>query len=110
MERAIGESKRRREVQLEYNTTHNITPRGVKTKVLDVMEGAYVSPTNRVRQRGKGPAEKGGAYSRVDFNDPVAVTKEIALQESKMYEFAKNLEFEAAPIPETRLQSLRINC
>ncbi|MDB3909858.1 helicase-related protein, partial [Gammaproteobacteria bacterium] len=107
MERAIGESKRRREVQLEYNTTHNITPRGVKTKVLDVMEGAYVSPTNRVRLRGKGPAEKGGAYSRVDFNDPVAVTKEIALQESKMYEFAKNLEFEAAADTRDKIAELK---
>ena len=107
MERAIGESKRRREVQLQYNATHNITPIGVKTKVLDVMEGAYASPTNRVRQRGKGPAEKGGAYSRIDFNDPVAVTKEIAIQESKMYEFAKNLEFEAAADTRDKIAELK---
>jgi len=107
MERAIGESERRRRVQIEYNETHNITPVGVKTKVLDIMEGAYASPTNRVRRRDKGPAEKSGAFSRIDFNDPVAVTKEIGLLESKMYELAKNLEFEEAADTRDKIAQLK---
>tara|TARA_B110000858_G_scaffold162625_1_gene187780 strand:- start:165 stop:2183 length:2019 start_codon:yes stop_codon:yes gene_type:complete len=107
MERAMGESKRRRDVQLEYNKEHNITPVGVKTKVLDIMEGAYASPTNRVRRRDKGPAEKGGAFTRIDFNDPVAVTKEISLLESKMYDLAKNLEFEEAADTRDKIAQLK---
>ncbi|MEX0965413.1 MAG: excinuclease ABC subunit UvrB [Pseudohongiellaceae bacterium] len=107
MERAIGESNRRRDVQLEYNKEHNITPIGVKTKVLDVMEGAYASATNRVRRRDKGPAEKGGALARIDFSDPAAVTKEIGLLESKMYELAKNLEFEEAADTRDRIAQLK---
>ena len=107
MERAMGESERRRNVQLDYNEEHNITPVGVKTKVLDIMEGAYASPTNRVRRRDKGPAEKGGAFSRIDFNDPVAVTKEISLLESKMYDLAKNLEFEEAADTRDKIAQLK---
>ncbi len=107
MERAMGESERRRNVQLDYNKEHNITPVGVKTKVLDIMEGAYASPTNRVRRRDKGPAEKGGAFSRIDFNDPVAVTKEISLLESKMYDLAKNLEFEEAADTRDKIAQLK---
>jgi excinuclease ABC subunit B len=107
MERAMGESERRRNVQLEYNKEHNIIPVGVKTKVLDIMEGAYASPTNRVRRRDKGPAEKGGAFSRIDFNDPVAVTKEISLLESKMYDLAKNLEFEEAADTRDRIAQFK---
>ena len=107
MERAMGESERRRNVQLAYNKEHNITPVGVKTKVLDIMEGAYASPTNRVRRRDKGPAEKGGAFSRIDFNDPVAVTKEITLLESKMYDLAKNLEFEEAAYTRDKIAQLK---
>ena len=38
MQRAIDESNRRRNTQLDYNKEHNITPIGVKKKVLDVME------------------------------------------------------------------------
>ena len=107
MERAMGESERRRNVQLDYNEEHNITPVGVKTKVLDIMEGAYASPTNRVRRRDKGPAEKGGAFSRIDFNDPVSVTKEISLLESKMYDLAKNLEFEEAADTRDKIAQLK---
>ena len=107
MERAMGESERRRNVQLDYNKEHNITPVGVKTKVLDIMEGAYASPTNRVRRRDKGPAEKGGAFSRIDFNDPVAVTKEISLLESKMYDLAKDLEFEEAADTRDKIAQLK---
>ena len=107
MARAMGESERRRNVQLEYNKEHNITPVGVKTKVLDIMEGAYASPTNRVRRRDKGPAEKGGAFARIDFNDPVAVTKEISLLESKMYDLAKNLEFEEAADTRDKIAQLK---
>ena len=107
MERAMGESERRRNVQLDYNKEHNITPVGVKTKVLDIMEGAYASPTNRVRRRDKGPAEKGGAFSRIDFNDPVSVTKEISLLESKMYDLAKNLEFEEAADTRDKIAQLK---
>ena len=107
MERAMRESERRRNVQLAYNKEHNITPMGVKTKVLDIMEGAYASPTNRVRRRDKGPAEKGGAFSRIDFNDPVAVTKEISLLESKMYDLAKNLEFEEAADTRDKIAQLK---
>ncbi len=107
MKRAMDESERRRNVQLEFNKEHNITPVGVKTKVLDIMEGAYASPTNRVRRRDKGPAEKGGAFSRIDFNDPVAVTKEISLLESKMYDLAKNLEFEEAADTRDKIAQLK---
>ncbi|GJM12097.1 MAG: UvrABC system protein B [Pseudohongiella sp.] len=107
MERAMGESQRRRNVQLEFNEEHNITPVGVKTRVLDIMEGAYASPTNRVRRRDKGPAEKGGAFTRIDFNDPVAVTKEIAQLESKMYDLAKNLEFEEAADTRDKIAQLK---
>jgi excinuclease ABC subunit B len=107
MKRAMDESERRRNVQLEFNKEHNITPVGVKTKVLDIMEGAYASPTNRVRRRDKGPAEKGGAFSRIDFNDPVAVAKEISLLESKMYDLAKNLEFEEAADTRDKITQLK---
>ncbi|MCH7817860.1 MAG: excinuclease ABC subunit UvrB, partial [Proteobacteria bacterium] len=68
MQRAIEESDRRRSVQLEFNKMHNITPTGVKKKVLDVMEGAYTVPGGRIRKRSRGVTEKPGAYMRLDFS------------------------------------------
>ena len=41
MQRAIGETERRRAKQIIYNEKHGITPRTIRKAVADVMEGAY---------------------------------------------------------------------
>ncbi|MFL2855438.1 MAG: excinuclease ABC subunit UvrB [Pseudohongiellaceae bacterium] len=107
MQRAIDESNRRRNTQLDYNKEHNITPIGVKKKVLDVMEGAYAAPGIRGRQRPRVIANPTGAYSKFDFSDPSEVKKEIENLESSMYEQAKNLAFEEAAATRDRIAELK---
>ena len=110
MERAMAESNRRRNVQLEFNKEHNITPVGVIKKVLDVMEGAYSSApgSGRTRRRGeRGVEEKQGAYAKLDFSKPGEVQKEIKMLESQMYEFAKDLAFEQAADTRDRIAQLK---
>lgn len=107
MQRAIDESNRRRNTQLDYNKEHNITPIGVKKKVLDVMEGAYAMPGTRGRQRPRALAKSTGAYSKFDFSDPSQVKKEIENLESLMYEQAKNLAFEEAAATRDRIVELK---
>jgi len=105
MQRAIDESNRRRETQLQYNEEHNIVPIGVKKRVLDVMEGAHAVPGSRGRQRAS-VAEKSGAYKRLDFSNPRDVKAEIEKLEALMYEQAKNLAFEAAAATRDRIAEL----
>ncbi|GAB5499554.1 MAG: excinuclease ABC subunit UvrB [Pseudohongiellaceae bacterium] len=107
MQRAIDESNRRRETQLEFNREHNITPIGVRKRVLDIMEGAYAAPGTRARGRGRAVAEKSGAYQKLDFSDPKQVRKEIEKLEKQMYEHAKNLAFEDAAATRDRIGELR---
>ena len=107
MQRAIDESNRRREVQIAFNGEHNITPIGVSKRILDVMEGAYANPETRERTKGRGVAEKSGAYAQLDFGDPQAIAKEITLLEAQMYEHAKNLSFEEAAQARDRIAELR---
>ncbi len=107
MQRAIDESNRRREVQLAFNAEHGITPTGVNKRILDVMEGAFANPETRERTKGRGEAEKAGAYANLDFSDPKAISKEIEHLESQMYEHAKNLAFEDAAKTRDRISQLR---
>ncbi len=107
MQRAIDESARRRNTQVDYNKEHNITPIGVKKKVLDVMEGAYAAPGVRGRQRLRASVGPEGDYLKLDFSDPSLVKKEIGNLESLMYEQAKNLAFEEAAATRDRIAELK---
>ncbi|MBU2099241.1 MAG: excinuclease ABC subunit UvrB [Gammaproteobacteria bacterium] len=103
MQRAIDESERRRQVQLEYNKLHNITPAGVNKTVSDVMEGAYggdAANDARARRKVRAVAERSSAYSVAakPDRDAKSIATEIAKLESKMLELARNLEFEEAAL------------
>ncbi len=49
MERAIGETNRRREKQVAYNIKHGITPETVKKNVEDVLAGLWQGDTDMAR-------------------------------------------------------------
>ena len=94
MERAIGETERRRAAQIEHNEKHGIVPQGIVKTVADIMEGARAIP-------GKGShrvAAPKGEY-QVDTNalhTESDIWKQITVLEERMFESAKNLEFEEA--------------
>jgi excinuclease ABC subunit B len=91
MQRAIEETNRRRKKQLDYNTAHGITPRGIEKRVTDIMEGARrEAPGPGARRRGEKPP-RAAAELR-----PEALVKEIKRLEAEMFRKARNLEFEEA--------------
>ncbi|MDA8884013.1 excinuclease ABC subunit UvrB, partial [Planktomarina temperata] len=66
MERAIGETNRRREKQHAYNVAHGITPLTVKKNVEDVLAGLYKGDTDMARVTAKiDPALQGGNIQTV---------------------------------------------
>jgi len=105
MQRSIDETKRRREKQLAHNKEHGITPKGIKKSVADILEGA-------VPGAGKGP-KKGSkrTVSNVDVEvkvgDAASISKAIDALEKKMFEAAKNLEFEQAAALRDQVSKLR---
>ena len=107
MQRAMDESNRRRDTQLAYNREHNITPKGVTKRILDVMEGAYASKGSDSPRSSRSVAETANAYGKMDFSDPEEIRKEISQQESLMYEQAKNLAFEEAAATRDRIAKLK---
>jgi excinuclease ABC subunit B len=93
MRRAIDETTRRRDRQLEYNRVHHITPRGIHKGVADIMEGARASGGS-ADERGRGGKGKGGATPE-DLR-PQSIVRQIKKLEAEMFKKARNLEFEEA--------------
>jgi excinuclease ABC subunit B len=94
MQRALDETTRRRERQLQYNLEHGITPRGIQKSVPDIMEGARAEGGSGTdRRRG---AAKGGEAAAAQSLRPEAIVRQIKKLEAEMFKRARNLEFEEA--------------
>tara|TARA_X000000950_G_scaffold81252_1_gene102167 strand:- start:6518 stop:8521 length:2004 start_codon:yes stop_codon:yes gene_type:complete len=90
IERALGETDRRREIQRAYNKKHNIMPKTATSKIKDVMEGA------RSLKKEKNQTNDGSDLydvSKVNYHN---IGKEIKKLEKMMKSSAKDLDFEQA--------------
>ncbi|GAB6041055.1 excinuclease ABC subunit UvrB [Endothiovibrio diazotrophicus] len=92
MTRAIEETERRRRKQVAFNEKHGITPKGVKKRIADILEGAVPGAPMSPRQYAK-VAEESAPYVAMG---PEQVGKKLKELEQTMYEHARNLEFEEA--------------
>jgi excinuclease ABC subunit B len=86
MERAIGETDRRRAKQRAYNQTHGITPATIRKNVADIMAGAYAGDTDMGRVTATVDRALIGANLQAHLE---GLRKE-------MLKAAENLEFEEA--------------
>ncbi len=110
MERAIDETTRRREKQVAFNLEHGLTPQGIYKSVADIMEGAVIYGTGKGKKRKV--AEGQGSYTDIrnlaitpdSIKDLAA---EIAALEEKMYQHARDLEFEEAAALRDRVHELK---
>ncbi len=93
MQRALDETQRRRTRQEEYNREHSITPKGVKKAVTDILEGAYSNNSQAKNRRFDKVAEDSAQYANMSVESAM---KEIKHLEERMYQHARDLEFEEA--------------
>jgi excinuclease ABC subunit B len=103
MERAIGETERRRARQAAYNKEHGITPTSIRKAVADVMEGARSGPVTGV-QRYARVAEEVAEYAGMP---PEKLARKLRQLEKQMYQHAQNLEFEDAARLRDQIRHIR---
>jgi excinuclease ABC subunit B len=103
MERAIGETDRRRARQVAFNADHGITPQTIRKAVADIMEGAYPGAPMRARDYAKVADEV------VEYADltPQQMARKLKALEKEMYQYAKELEFEKAAAVRDRIKELQ---
>ncbi len=98
MERAIGETNRRRKIQMAYNTEHGIVPKTIRKDVRDVIEIGKVADEAIGKGRGKKPTHK---LTRSEKE------KLIAELTTEMRRASQKLEFEQAAFLRDKIKALR---
>ena len=83
MRRALDETERRRRIQLEFNSTNNITPQSVVKGVRDILEISRA-------------ADEKANRDLLDRMTPEQVAARIYLMEQEMQQAASELDFERA--------------
>ena len=103
MQRAMDETERRRNRQIEFNRVHGITPKSIEKAVTDIMDDARsLSPAERSRELKV--AEKTAQYQHMT---PVELGKTIASMEKQMIRHAEMLEFEEAAEVRDQIKKLK---
>lgn len=105
MQHAIDETDRRRAKQIEFNKIHGITPKGIKKAITDILDGAYTDKKtiSKTYQR---VAEDVAEYKTMT---PELLMKKIKKMEEKMYQHARDLEFEEAGQVRDEIHKMKIN-
>ena len=110
MQRAMDETERRRNKQIEHNRVNNIVPKGVIKSVQDIMEGAYTpgAGKNKGGKNGKQVAENQLDYTTDSASlNSKQLSKLISKTEDAMYEASKDLKFEQAGRYRDQLHQLK---
>ena len=104
MDRALGETQRRRERQVAYNLEHGITPRGIQKSVGDIIEG--ISPVQAATATGAYEMLEGMAEEQSPLigNN---LRRHIETLEKEMHKAAGELEFETAARLRDEIQRLQ---
>jgi excinuclease ABC subunit B len=101
MEKAIGETNRRRAKQIAHNELHGITPVGVAKRIRDIIDGVY--DTKALKEH----AEEDKQKAKFEVMSEKQISKQIGKLEKQMLDYAKNLEFEKAAQMRDELAKLK---
>ncbi|MDR1057313.1 MAG: excinuclease ABC subunit UvrB [Coxiellaceae bacterium] len=88
IKQALDEMDRRRTIQEEYNVKHNIIPTSIVKAIRDIMANAHIE-----QQKDKQVSQ---AVARYLTDKPDKLAHRIKELEKKMYQYARDLEFEKA--------------
>ncbi len=96
LERAVGETNRRREIQLAHNAKHHVTPKTVEKRIKDITGDIQ-------RSRARAISELARIDERAAGTD---LAKLIREKRREMHEAADRLDFETAALIRDEIQAL----
>ncbi len=111
MKAAIGEVERRREIQIKYNTDHNITPqsimKAVRERIVEKTSDEPIKLDPKQILKSKRLIDAADVdMSKVNQLAPSDMTKLLKMMSRQMHEAAKQLDFETAAKIRDRIQEI----
>jgi excinuclease ABC subunit B len=108
MERAINETERRRRKQNDWNRFHNVTPKTIQKDVQEMIDGV-ARDTGKSKQKW---LQEDYALFSVDGEShiaasPAKLSRKLKALEKKMYQHARDLEFEEATVVRDEILTLK---
>ena len=100
MEKAIGETNRRRAVQQDYNAKHGITPKTIKKAINDIAGELYSEHEKALNE------ELSIDMATLGAKGVKAYAKLIKVKEKEMNAAVKELDFETAAILRDEIKAL----
>ncbi len=104
MERAMGETERRRQRQIAHNLRLGITPKAIVKQVRDLIDGVYSEKAGKEAERLELQAQQMAQMEEMSEKD---LAREVKRLEKLMLEHARNLEFEQAARVRDQLKNLK---
>lgn len=105
LDRAIGETKRRRDIQIAYNKEHGITPKTILKRIKDITEGMETKHEKAVNAELALDIE---IFEKATKKGKKGVfEKIIKIKEKEMQKAVKELDFETAAILRDEIGVLR---
>ena len=93
IEKAVSETERRRKLQMDYNTAHNITPRTIVKEIRDNLDLSHDAKETEIEE--------------IVNSTELLQEKKIKILEQQMKEAAAALEFEVAAVLRDRIKELK---
>lgn len=100
MKKAMGETARRRQIQIEHNKKHSITPQTIKKRISDGLFEIYESHSTHGKSKHENLQQL--------LQQPGHLTQEIHDLKKKMKKASENLEFEEAARFRDKIKRLEI--
>ncbi|GBL03456.1 excinuclease ABC subunit UvrB [Glaciecola sp. KUL10] len=104
MKKAMDETDRRRNKQIEHNQKHGITPQKLNKPITDIMDLGDTNHPASGKVKLRKVAEKEKTYKAMTVTQMMSKVAEL---EKQMFEYAKDLEFEKAAATRDEVEKLR---
>ena len=105
MKRAIDETERRRNIQIQHNNKHDIKPESIKKAIKEALdEDIYISAKKLDKLTLISNVKK--KFPKVNSDNVISVIKEL---EKHMFSHAKDLEFEKAAQIRDQIETIQEN-